>query len=61
MLSDKELEDLSDKVRRGEPIGFSEAIAVIDYQERLKADKKQKGFLSRLFRRKAVNGKESTK
>jgi hypothetical protein len=39
-IIDKRLEDLSDKVRRGEPIKMSEAFEVIDYQEALKAHKK---------------------
>jgi hypothetical protein len=39
-IIDKRLEDLSDKVRRGEPIKMGEAFEVIDYQETLKAHKK---------------------
>ena len=39
-IIDKRLEELSDKVRRGEPIKMSEALEVIDYQEALKALKK---------------------
>ena len=39
-IIDKRLEELSDKVRRGEPIKMSEALEVIDYQEALKAHKK---------------------
>jgi len=38
-LKDNRLEDLSDKVRNGVPIGFSEAIEVVKYQEMLKANK----------------------
>ena len=37
---DQRLEDLSDKVRRGTPIGFAEAIEVINYQTNLKAEKR---------------------
>lgn len=36
--TDAELDLWSDKVRRGEPIGLHQAIAVIDYQERLRAN-----------------------
>ena len=39
-IIDKRLEELSDKVRRGEPIKMSEALEVIDYQEALKSHKK---------------------
>ncbi len=39
-IIDKRLEELSEKVRRGEPIKMSEALEVIDYQEALKTHKK---------------------
>ena len=45
------LEVLSDKVRKGEPIGFLEAIAVINYQCNLKAEREarlRQTFLGRL-------------
>ena len=57
MQRDPALEELSDKVRKGEPIGFLEAIAVINYQEALKTEREamlRKTFLGRLklwFRR----------
>ena len=38
-LTDKRLEELSDKVRRGTPISMSEAIEVVEYQEMLKKNK----------------------
>jgi hypothetical protein len=38
-IIDKRLEELSDKVRRGEPIKMSEAIEVVEYQEMLKKNK----------------------
>ena len=50
---DKRLEDLSDKVRMGTPIAFSEALAVIEYQTALKEDreaKEAKTVLGRLMR-----------
>ena len=57
MQHDPALEELSDKVRKGEPIGFLEAIAVINYQKALKTEREsmlRKTFLGRLklwFRR----------
>ena len=43
-MKDARLEALSDKVRKGEPIGFSEALEVIDYQENLKKQKSPSKF-----------------
>lgn len=50
---DAALEELSDKVRRGEPIHFLDAIAVVCYQESLRAEREErrsKTFLGRLRR-----------
>ena len=50
---DERLEALSDKVRMGIPIDFSEALEVIDYQERLRAEreaKRGKTIIGRLVR-----------
>jgi len=50
---DERLEALSDKVRMGIPVNFFEAIEVIEYQERLKAEreaKRNKTLLGRLMR-----------
>jgi uncharacterized protein YdcH (DUF465 family) len=38
-IIDKRLEELSEKVRRGEPIKMSEALEVVEYQEMLKKNK----------------------
>ena len=38
-LTDKRLEELSDKVRRGTPISMSEVMEVVEYQEMLKKNK----------------------
>jgi len=38
----KRLEALSEKVRKGIPINFAEGIEVIEYQERLQADRERK-------------------
>lgn len=39
-MSDR-LEYLSDEVRKGHPVSISEALEVIEYQNKLKANKKQ--------------------
>jgi len=44
------LEMLSDKVRKGEPIGFLEAITVIEYQERLKQERKNNSIVCKIKR-----------
>ena len=43
-MKDTRLEALSDKVRKGEPIGFGEALEVIEYQENLKKQKSPSKF-----------------
>lgn len=53
MQRDAQLEALSDKIRNGEPVGFLEAIAVINYQEQLREERealRNKTFLGRLLR-----------
>ena len=47
---DERLEMLSNKVRRGEPIDFSEAIEVIHYQEQLKQDRKNNSLINKIKR-----------
>ena len=39
-MRDERLEELSDKVRMGFPIDFLDALEVIDYQEKLRKNKK---------------------
>lgn len=46
----EELEAISDKIRRGEPVGFLEAIAAIEYNERLRVEREAKSFAGRLKR-----------
>jgi hypothetical protein len=41
-MNDKRLEMLSDMVRKGEPIGFAEALEVIEYQQMLQKEKESK-------------------
>ncbi len=36
---DEYMETISDKIRCGEPVGFLEAIAAINYQERLRRER----------------------
>ena len=56
-MSDERLAILSDKVRKGEPIGFVEALEVIEYQEKLNEYRKEnsviekfKKFFKRIYR-----------
>jgi hypothetical protein len=37
-MKDKRLEELSDEVRKGHPIGLGEALEVIEYQQKLRKD-----------------------
>ena len=41
-ITDKRLEDLSDKIRRGTPVSMSEALEVIEYQQALHSYRKNK-------------------
>jgi hypothetical protein len=50
MQRDETLEALSDKVRKGEPIGFLEAIAVVNYQENLRREREANTLVARLKR-----------
>ena len=49
-MKDERLEMLSDRVRRGIPIDFSEAIEVIDYQQRLQQERKNNSWVYKLKR-----------
>jgi hypothetical protein len=49
-MKDERLETLSEMVRRGRPVSIDEAFEVIQYQERLKTERKAKmGWLEMLF------------
>ena len=50
MQRDETLEALSDKVRKGEPIGFLEALAVVNYQENLRREREANTLVARLKR-----------
>jgi len=50
MQRDEALEALSDKVRKGVPVGFLEAIAVINYQENLRREREANTLVARLKR-----------
>ena len=47
MSEEEKLEQLLDKVRMGIPIGFTESLEVIEYQENIKKNKK-KSFVRRI-------------
>jgi hypothetical protein len=50
-MTDRELlEALSGKVRKGEPIGFLEAIAVVNYQENMRREREANSIFARLKR-----------
>ena len=44
-MKDDRLEILSDMVRKGQPIDFSEAMEVINYQENLKLERRKNSFV----------------
>jgi len=44
-ITDKRLEDLSDKIRRGTPVSMNEALEVIEYQQALHSYRKNKPTL----------------
>ena len=41
-MNDKRLEELSNKVRMGEAVGFTEALEVIEYQQILRRERESK-------------------
>ena len=47
-IQDKRLDELSDKIRRGTPVSFQEALEVIEYQQQLKNNKLP--FIDRIFK-----------
>ena len=49
-MKDERLEMLSDKVRMGIPIDFSEAIEVIDYQMKLQQERKTNSWIYKVRR-----------
>jgi len=51
-MKDDRLEKLSDMVRKGQPIDFSEAIEVINYLENLKLERKKNSFMYKVFKRR---------
>jgi hypothetical protein len=49
-MKDERLETLSEMIRRGKPVSIDEAFEVIQYQEKLKMERKAKmGWLEMLF------------
>jgi hypothetical protein len=49
-MKDDRLVILSDMVRKGQPIDFSEAIEVINYQENLKLERRKNSFVYKVKR-----------
>ena len=62
-MRDETLEALSDKVRKGEPVGFLEGIAVINYQENLRREREANSWAARVKRlfRTAIKAVEKEK
>ena len=50
MIVDPNLEALSEKIRKGEPVGFLEAIAAINYQEQLRTEREYNSFRNKAMR-----------
>jgi hypothetical protein len=49
-MKDERLETLSEMIRRGKPVSMDEAFEVIQYQEKLKSERKAKmSWLDMLF------------
>ena len=49
-MRDKKLEEISEQIRKGEPVGFLEAIAAINYQQTLQAERKKHTLFARFIR-----------
>lgn len=49
MKKDLRLEDLSDKVRKGQPVSMFEALEVIGYQTEMRKYKRETKWYQRLF------------
>lgn len=50
MEIDARLEEVSDKIRKGEPVGMLEALEAIKYQETLQAERKRNTLWARFSR-----------
>jgi len=49
-MKDKRLEFLSDEVSKGNPIGFTEALEVIEYQQILRKEREsKKGWFTKMI------------
>jgi len=56
-MKDERLETLSEMIRRGKPVSIDEAFEVIQYQEKLKTERKAKmGWLDMLFNSTPIGG-----
>ena len=50
MQIDPFLEEISDKIRKGEPVSFIQAVAAINYQGQLRYEREYNRWWRRLFR-----------
>jgi hypothetical protein len=51
-MKDERLEQLSNMVRNGEPIGFGEALEVMQYQEKLRKEREsKKGWFTKMLKK----------
>ena len=57
MQIDPYLEEVSDKIRKGIPVSFFEAIDAINYQEAIRIEKKKNSFFRKLLRFLTFNRK----
>lgn len=48
-MYDRRLEEISDKIRKGEPVGMFEALDAINYQETLKKERQSQKFRVTVF------------
>jgi len=59
MKIDPYLEEVSDKVRKGIPVSFFDAIGAIKYQEDIRIEKKKNSFFRKLIGFLTFNRKEN--
>jgi hypothetical protein len=50
MQIDPQLEEISDRIRNGEPVSIFEAIGAINYQEAIKIEKQKNSFFRKLIK-----------
>jgi hypothetical protein len=50
MQIDPQLEKISDRIRKGEPVGMFEALEAINYQEAIRIEKQKNSFFRKLIK-----------